>query len=371
VSITRRQILGAALGGLGAGIAAVRAADAPSPSPAERAAMAAAARAFMEKYAVPGLSVAIARDRRVLYAEAFGLAAERPRAALTPAHRFRIASVTKPITAVTIFALIEQRRLALGDHVFGPGAVLGADYALPPGRRWLTDITLEHLLTHTGGGWPNDDSDPMCANPLMSQRELIAWTLATHALTHVPGTHYAYSNFGYCVLGRVIEKVAGLPYAMQVRDVVLRRCGVSDMEIAGNTLGARKPEEVVYYGQGGEEPYSINVTRMDSHGGWLARPTDLALFAANLDSVLEPATIRTMTTASAANSGYAKGWAVNAARNWWHNGSLPGTSTIAVRTHAGFSWAAFTNTRRPSSNIDGDLDALVWTMVGKVGEWRA
>lgn len=51
-------------------------------------------------------------------------------------------------------------------------------------------------------------------------------------------------------------------------------------------------------------------------------------------------------------------------------GSLPGTSTIAVRTHGGFCWAAFTNTRRGNSNMDGDLDNLNWTMARQVGEWR-
>jgi hypothetical protein len=64
------------------------------------------------------------------------------------------------------------------------------------------------------------------------------------------------------------------------------------------------------------------------------------------------------------NSGYAKGWAVNRAGNWWHNGSLPGTSSIAVRTHSGFCWAAFTNTRRDS--LGGHLDRLVWAMVREV-----
>jgi hypothetical protein len=77
-----------------------------------------------------------------------------------------------------------------------------------------------------------------------------------------------------------------------------------------------------------------------------------------------------MTTPTAANAGYAKGFAVNRANNWWHNGSLPGTSTIAVRTRSGFCWAAFINTRRPHSAIGGDLDGLVWTMARKAKGWR-
>jgi hypothetical protein len=78
-----------------------------------------------------------------------------------------------------------------------------------------------------------------------------------------------------------------------------------------------------------------------------------------------------MTTGSGPHAGYAKGWSVNKASNWWHTGSLPGTTTLAVRTHTGYCWAAFTNTRRPDSAIDGDLDKLIWTMVGQVKAWRA
>jgi hypothetical protein len=87
-------------------------------------------------------------------------------------------------------------------------------------------------------------------------------------------------------------------------------------------------------------------------------------------NILQSQTIRTMTTASTANPHYAKGWEVNAADNWWQNGSLPGSTTIAVRTHSGFCWAAFTNTRRSNSSIGIDLDKLVWTMVRQVKAWR-
>jgi len=64
-------------------------------------------------------------------------------------------------------------------------------------------------------------------------------------------------------------------------------------------------------------------------------------------------------------------WNLNKADNWWHNGSLPGTTTIAVRTHRGFCWAAFTNTSRANSQIDDDLDKLNWDMVGAVKSWPA
>ncbi len=380
--LTRREMLATTgLWALGAGL--TRIASAASPffadeiTPAERREMAAFAEGLRSKYGIPGLSVAIARHGRMVYVETFGVADREGAPALTPSHLFRIASVSKPITSVTIMDLVESGQLALDARVFGHGAVLGTTYGRQPYGRWIEDITIKHLLTHTGGGWRNDGSDPMFSNPRMDHAELISWTVNTLPLVNEPGTAYAYSSFGYCVLGRVIEAVTHQPYAAHVRSRILSRCGVTDMTIAGNTLADRAPREVRYYGQGDENPYGMNVRRMDAHGGWLATPTDLVNFAMHVDgfktttNILTPRTIQTMVESTVANAGYAKGWSVNPQHNWWHNGSLPGTATLMVRTQSGFCWAALTNTRRPNSDLDAALDQGMWTMVGKVGAWRS
>ena len=348
------------------------------PTTSERAEMANLAHAFMQKYAMPGLSVAVGRAGSILYEDAFGWADRETREAVSPTHLFRIASVTKPITSVALFLLIEEGRIQLTDKIFGPGAITGTDYGNPPYHPGVDQITVEHLLTHTSGGWANDAADPMFMSPQMNQPQLIESTLRNRPLDQPPGRHYAYSNFGYCVLGRVIERITGQHYAIFVRDSVLKRCGVNDMTIAGNTLAQRRAGEVKYYDQGDErEPYAMDVARMDSHGGWVARPRDLVHFLMHVSgfaappNILESQSIRAMTTASAANPDYAKGWMVNRFDNWWHNGSLPGTSTIAVRTHSGFCWAAFGNSRRLNMPLDRDLDNLIWDMVRQVKSWHA
>jgi CubicO group peptidase (beta-lactamase class C family) len=346
------------------------------PAPSERSAMSNAARAFMQQYEVPALSVAVGHAGMLVWEDAFGWADRENREAVSPNHLFRIASVTKPLTSVAIFSLVDASRIRLTDRIFGPGAIFGTDYGKPPYHPQVNEITLEHLLTHTGGGWSNVKDDPMFMNVQMNHAQLIEWTLRNRPLDHPPGTNYAYSNFGYCLLGRVIEKITGQSYEAYVRNSVLKRCGINGMSIAGNRLDQRRPGEVKYYGQG-DNPYGMNVERMDSHGGWIARPAEFTQFLMHVNgfaapaNILKPETIRTMTSASAANAGYAKGWAVNRFDNWWHNGSLPGTSTIGVRTHSGFCWAAFVNTRRKNSSIDADLDKLVWTMVRQVKSWRA
>jgi CubicO group peptidase (beta-lactamase class C family) len=341
---------------------------------AESAAMAEIARQFMDRFQVPGLSVTIARHGQVVYQEGFGLADKTLGERVTPAHLFRIASISKPITAVAIYSLIEQGRLKLDDLVFGPGGLLESDYG-KLSRGFENEITLHHLLTHTSGAWEIHGDDPMFHHTAMEQPELIAWTLERQPLKSAPGQHFAYSNFGYCLLGRVLEKLGGRPYAEFVQQNVFAKCDASEMRIAGNTLAERAPREVVYYGQEGGNPYDMNVRRMDSHGGWIATTRDLVRFAMHVDgftttpNILGKAALKSMTTPTAANASYASGWNVNKAPNWWHGGSIPGTNGVLVRTASGLCWAALANTR--ATGIDLAIDETMWKIARAVPAWKA
>ena len=350
----------------------------------ERGEMGRIAGAFRRQFSVPATSIAISRNGQFAYDRAAGMADREKSLQVTQSSLFRIASLSKPITSVTIFSLIEQGKLNLGDKVFGPSGVLDNKYGKPPYKQYVTDITVDHLLTHTAGGWPNDNTDPMFQHDSWDQAKLIAWTIENVPLTFPPGQHWAYSNFGYCVLGRVIEQVMGQPYGTYVQANILAPCGITDMKIAENKMKDRAPNEVVYYGQYGEDPYKMNVTRMDSHGGWIASSTDLVQFlnhvagAPGIPALLKPATIRTMTTPApaypAGDARYARGWFVrnNGAGNWWHGGSLPGTTSVMVRTPTGFCWAALANTRtQPNQQIDAAMDQMMWDMVRSVPGWNA
>jgi CubicO group peptidase (beta-lactamase class C family) len=322
------------------------------------------------------------RNSRFVFERAFGMADNDQHQQCSPSSQFRIASISKPITSVAIFTLVEKGRVNLSDKVFGPGGILGDMYGKAPYKQYVTDITVDHLLTHTCGGWPDDSTDPMFRFDSWDQAKLISWTLENLPLTYPPGQNWAYSNFGYCVLGRVIEKITGQAYADYVQQAVLAPCEITDMQIAGNTLKQRAPNEVVYLGQFGENPYKMNVTRMDSHGGWIATPSDLARFVSHLGgtptipSILKPESIRIMTTPAPAYpqsspAKYARGWMVRDNGTWWHNGSLPGTTSIMVRTSTGMAWAALVSTRtQPSATIDSALDQMVWNMVHQVKAWN-
>ena len=321
---------------------------------------------FMRDHKVPGLSFALTKDGRLVLAKTYGYADKEAGELVAPRHRFRIASVSKPITATAIMRLLEQNKLKLSDKVFGSGALLGTTYGTQPYKTNVTNITVAHLLNHTGGGWASDlGFDPMFNDTNLNHADLISKTLNNVALVKVPGQEHHYSNFGYCVLGRVIEKLSNQSYSGYVKQQVLTPSKVSNMEIAGDTLADRKINEVKYYGQNGENPYNMKVARMDAHGGWIATPIDVCRFLVRVDrfntkpDILKPLTLATMFSTNAASPTYAKGWAVNSAPNYWHNGSLPGEQAIGVRTADGFTWAVTTNTRA-GGTFGGDLDKLMW-----------
>jgi CubicO group peptidase (beta-lactamase class C family) len=355
------------------------------PTGRERGDMGRLAGAFKANFRVPALSVAISRNGQFVYDQGFGMADSKTLTMVSMSTLFRIAGVTMPITAVTIFSLIEKGKLNLNDKVFGSSGILGTKYGKTPYKQYVTDITVDHLLTHTSGGWPDDSTDPMFRYDSWDQGKLIGWTLENLPLTYPPGQHWAYSNFGYCLLGRVIEQLTGQPYADYVAANVLAPCGISNMRISGNSLRQRAANEVVYFGQYDEDPYKMNVARMDSDAGWLATPSSLVQFldhvagSGNIPGMLKPETIRMMTTPSPAYPAtsaarYARGWMVdnNGAGNWWHNGSLPGSTTIMVRTATGVCWAALANTRtEPHAQIDIALDQLMWNMARTVPTWGA
>ncbi len=336
---------------------------------------------FINTYNVPGLSLAISQHGRLVFARARGWADKEAPVPLSVRHRMRVASVSKPITAAAIMLLVQQRTLDLSDAVLGFAGRLGKTYGNLSYSAAEVSITIDHLLTHTSGFQNNPD--PMFSQPAMDHTALIGWALDTKEPVTTPGNQYFYSNFGYCLLGRIIEKVTGQTYEAYVRTALLGPAGVTSMQIAGDTAADRAADEVVYYGQG-ENPYDMKVARMDAHGGWIATPIDLLRFLGNVDGrddnhLLKAATVTTMTTTPAGvtdavdgtPTSYGRGWVVDAADDWNHNGSLPGTLSILRRRPNGIGHAVAINTRQNTNamrdafyKLMDDIQAALGTLPG-------
>ena len=201
----------------------------------------------------------------------------------------------------------------------------------------------------------------------MNHSELISWVLDNRQPINPPGNVNEYLNFGYCVLGRVIEAVSGKSYETYVREV-LAQCGVKRMEIGGRTQAERKPDEVVYYGG---SPYNLNPRRMDAHGGWIASPIDLVRFMARTDGFSSKVDILTLlmkpnlSTGSTDDPGYGMGWMV---RSDWrgHNGGMSGSLGFLVSRNDGLSFAVLANTRPSGDQFCFELKGVIDDFLGKV-----
>jgi CubicO group peptidase (beta-lactamase class C family) len=332
---------------------------------------------YMKQYGVPGLTLAYGRGADVLLARAYGLADRVTNEPVRVDSLFRIASVSKSLTSAAIFALVEKGRLALGDRVFAPDGILHAYARAAERADWVHAITIHDLLTHTAGGWPNDETDPMFGDRDLDAPELIEHTLATRAPRFPPGEHYEYSNFGYCILGRAIEMAAGMPYDAYVRRRILDAVGITDMRIATKEPVAR---EVHYYRASGEDPYALPITRMDSHGGWIATPSDLVRYATALfgggdrrgaKPLLPAPLLATIRTGTHANPAYGCGWNLTDAGNVWHTGHLPGSQALLVHAKDGIAWAVIINTRdKRVPAMTTAMDKLMWQIRHGVAQWN-
>jgi len=333
-------------------------------------------KAYMNQNQVPGLALAITKDGRLVYAAGFGYADKESGEEAGPTNLFRIASVSKQFTSAAVMKLIESNDVHLNDKVFGPGSILGGQYATPANNQKINQINVKYLLEHVSG-LNNDGGDPMFMNTNLNHQQLINWVLndPAHYVKRDANTQWEYLNFGYCLLGRIIEKKSGKSYEEYVRESVLKPSGITDMTIAANSLSQRKAREVKYYP---DSAYDLNVTRFDSHGGWLASPIDLARFLVRVDgTVVKPDILSTtsrnqMLTAShikdnkGVDDNYGFGWFVSPQ---WHNGCMTGTIAQEEVLPNGFTFAFVVNTRPTNDGCAGVLAGVVQNVIQSVSAW--
>lgn len=306
----------------------------------------AAITSFMNSYDVPGLQVAITKDEQLVYLKSFGFSDLENQIPVEDNSLFRIASISKPITFISMLKLSEDDQFSLGRKVFGESGVLGTQYGTPPYAQGILDISINNLLEHTSG-WTNDPYDIMFDDPNLSFDDLFMEMIDNRSI-NATSTYY-YLNFGYCVLGRVIENMSNETYEAYVQENILKPMGITEMKIGGNTLEERFENEAVYYPstEGSFSPYNMNVTRMDAHGGWIASAKDLARFIVHID---RKPNVPDILPTNRLNRPYFNFF------NWVHTGSLPGTSSVLSRHNDTFNYSVIMNKR--SSNYEAILNSV-------------
>ncbi len=341
---------------------------------------------FMAKYNIPGASLAVSKNSKMVYQKGYGYADTETREEVTPQHIFRLASVSKAYTGVAIMILVQENKLALTDKVFGEGALLGTRYGKPPYNSNLSAITLKDLLQNVSGSWgASTGGDVIDYNPEFTNEQLLNWIISTRPNPRAPGELFDYSNINLWIAGRIIEKVSGKSYIDFVKEKILRPAGAEHTGLAGRTLAERKPNEVKYYGQETDPPYvyTIAFPRRDADGGLSATAPDLLRFVNAIDGltarpdILTAASRTTLMTTPAAFSDWGLGIGVWRAQNLiFSYGSLPGTRAgFMCDNDNGMSAVLLLNSRiiteKEAPFIQDMQTVLLNLLKNNTGRWQA
>lgn len=357
-----------------------------SPTQADIAAVDLKINTFLNTFNIPGASLAISKNGKLVYIKGFGKANTTSGELVTPMHRFRIASVSKTFTATAVLKLVQDGKLNLDAKVFGTGGVLANDYGTAPYNANLLNITVRHLLQNVSGSWgAATGGDVIDQNPNYTYKQLLDWIINTRPNPSVPGSVYDYSNVNFCIAGRIIEKVSGKSYINYIKEDIMAAAGGTQTDMSGKTLADKKTNEVSYYGQGNDANYTYNIAfpRRDADGGLITTATDLLKLVTAIDGfstrpdILNSTNLTALTTPSGVYNGYACGIGIWNAENVLFNyGSLPGTRAAFMRHNNGMCVALLLNSRvDPSTNenpfVYGMQDLLLDLVKNSSYQWQA
>lgn len=289
--------------------------------------------AWMSKSGIPGLSVAVALDGKVIWSNGYGLADLETFVPATANSLFRTASIGKSLTATAAMRLDEEGKLKLDEPVqsYCPA------YPVKP---W--PLKVRHLLSHTGGirhyGGPRDAEEQASTKHYANVIDALA-PFKDDPLKFEPGTEYLYSTYGYDVLGCVIQGAAGEPFLEAMRRLVFAPTGMT--RTRDDDPAAILPNRAAGYAR--DKGQIRNATHVDMSnrlpaGGYVTTSTELAAFAAMFidcklvscatrDAMLKEVALKNGDTVN-----YGMGWAIvedasgHPDGRAFHGGSSPGAS---------------------------------------------
>ena len=265
-------------------------------------------------------AILIAHHGKLVLDQAWGMADIARQIKNTTDTQFCLGSMNKMFTSVAILQLVGQGKLALDK----PIATYWPDY---PNRALAARVTIRELLSHTGG--TGDIFTPEYEAHRLETRTLADYVklFGNRPVRFEPGTRMEYSNYGFILLGRIIELVSGMPYESYVREHVFIPTGMQHTDsrpesdrVAGRAIGYIH----------GPDGFVTNTDTMPwsgtSAGGGYSIVGDLLLFAEGLRSgkLLDPALLKEATTGDATHPDYGMGFYVLRGGGYGHGGGAPG-----------------------------------------------
>ena len=306
-----------------------------------------------------GLSgaVLVSRNGEVVVAKSFGLADREKNKAATLDTQFRLGSMNKMFTSVAILQLVQKGKLDLN-------APLGKYLKDYPNQNVASKVTIQHLLTHTGGTGD-------IFGPEFNRKRLELKTLSDYVTLYgnrepefEPGSQFRYSNYGYLLLGAIIEAVAGQSYYDYVRENIFKPAGMNRTDSLPETEVV-SDRAVGYMRRDGKLVPNTDTLpwRGTSAGGGYSTVRDLHKFATALlnGTLLKKETLAEATRPHKNNYGY--GFSIQAGPgrpvSWGHGGGAPGMNgELRVFPDSGWIVVALSNLDPPAAGQLADFIAL-------------
>ena len=289
----------------------------------------------------------VARHGNVLLQRAWGRADRKSGTANTVRTKFRVGSMNKMFTAVATLQLVEAGKLALDDPI---GKHL-PDY---PNRELASKVTVRHLLTHTGG--TGDIFGPEYDEHRLQLRDHGDYVdlYGSRPLGFEPGSRWEYSNYGFVLLGALIEAVSGVSYYDYVREHVFRPAGMTSTDslpesedVPGRAVG--------YTGTSGSRLPNTDWLpwRGMAAGGGYSTVGDFLRFAQALSSgkLISRTTLAKAT--SPQRQGYGYGFVVGRqpSRHYGHGGGAPGMNgELRIFPQLGYVVVGLSNLDPPAAS---------------------
>ena len=303
-------------------------------------------------------AVLVARNGKTVFAQAYGLADREKKTPNTLKTRFRLGSMNKMFTAVATLQLVQSGKLDLKAPI---GNYL-ADY---PNKEVASKVTIEQLLSHTGGTGdifgPEFDKNRFELKTLQDYVKLYG----NRAPEHEPGARWQYSNYGFLLLGVLIEKVSGQSYYDYVRDHIYKPAGMTGT--ASEPEEQQVPDRSIGYTRftgGGLRPNTDTLPyRGTSAGGGYSTVEDLLKFATALQThkLMNAQYTEMLTTGKVETPGgkYAYGFGdaiVNGTRCFGHGGGAPGMNgELKICPGPGYVIAVLANVDPPAASQVADF----------------
>lgn len=280
--------------------------------------------AVLAGHGSPSVSVAVVERGHVVFSQAMGTSDLAASQAATERTLYRIGSITKMFTAVSVMQLVEEGRLSLDDRLS----------RFEPSFPDANAITIRELLMHRSGiGDYLDNAISSGAVMRPTTPQAIVAAAARRGLQSTPGTVYSYSNTNYVILGLVVERVSGTPLASYEKQHILEPAAMHETYLAGN-LPPGAPVALGYDAESGTRPQNPgDISWYYGCGDIYSTADDLARFDIALmnGTLVRPSTFREMTAAAmpTGNAGESYGLGITTfsfgSRTLeGHHGGLPG-----------------------------------------------